>query len=251
MIEENKSNTFSLIKLKRSSGEEREFLIGQPITPEEIKETATVLTQIILDSEPISIFKKHTFEKEFTKIYDSIQNHSILIKACYLAKDPVTNKIIGVSYGRDMTYMFTKEKLDAYEFPLLVLLWKQYVDRFEEKYTKDTKIFRVQYVAVDREYYGFGLGKILVENVLNSAKEGGFRLVAYEASNLFSLKVARDVGFEIQSSIIYDEYIEETEQGNVYPYKGINDWFKQFITENTGKIVETPAPEIVLLTQEI
>ena len=251
MVEENKSSDFSKIKLKRSSGEEREFLIGRPITPEEIKETATVITQIILDSEPLAIFRKHTFEKKFSFIYDSIQNNSVLIKACYLAKDPDTSKIIGVSYGQDNTYMFTKEKLDAYDFPLLVLLWKQYVDRFEEKHTKDTKILRVHYVAIDREYYGFGLGKILVENVLNSAKEGGFRLVTYEASNIFSLKISRDLGFEIQCSYLYDEYIEETEQGNTYPYKGINEWFKQFITEKTGKTIENPASELVFLTQEI
>ena len=251
-MQEKDVQIFNKIKLSRKE-EEREFLIGIPSSAEEIKEAITILTKLILDSEPMAIYTNLTFEERFKFLFSDIITKSLPINAFSIAKDLMTNKIIGVCYGIDDTHMFTEGALQEYDkhFHLGVCLWRKYVKTFEEKYHEDTKICRIQYVCVDREYYGFGLGKMLVSQIIAAARGHGFQLMAYEASNIFSLSLAKQIGFIQQCSYIFDECGEETPEGVTYRYKGINEWYEQFIQEKTGKSIKSPALEFVFLTQEL
>ena len=130
----------------------------------------------------------------------------------------LTQKIVGIAYGVDNTHMFKEDNLDIFiGSGIAISFWKKYVQKFEEKYNPDAKIWTIHSVCVDKEFYGFGLGKILVLEVINSAREKGVQLLTYEATNLISEGVAKACGFVRESSFIYDEYCERGTQEDIYP----------------------------------
>ena len=108
-------------------------------------------------------------------------------------------------------------------------------------------------IGVREEFRGFGLGAILVQKVIDRAKELNFKLISYEASNIFSLNLALSLRFQIQCSILYDEYEEEEKgEGNRigFPFKGINLMYREFL-KGKDKIIDNPAEEYIFLTLKL
>ena len=60
---------FYKINLSRNDGIKKQFSIGLPKTSEEIKKTAIILSKLTIESEPLSCFLRHTFDKKFEHIY--------------------------------------------------------------------------------------------------------------------------------------------------------------------------------------
>ena len=261
MVEEPK---LSIIETKNKNGNEVRVILTQPETAEEIEEAAKVLTLIFITDNPTFLYRKATYEKTYPLMHNGILNESIPIKACYILKDTKSQKIIGVCCARDFSSQYNIENLAKHEQTYIsnnmpryvVKLWKKYRVIFENNYSHElTRILRIRFIGITKEFQGLGLGSILLQAALERGKEMGYELATYDAANLMSKLLAEKNGFVSECSIQYEDYsmevIEDGEKVVKYPLKGINEFITKFIEEQTGRLIVDPAKEVVLMTKKL
>nr|XP_022918357.1 dopamine N-acetyltransferase-like [Onthophagus taurus] len=73
------------------------------------------------------------------------------------------------------------------------------------------KAISLDMLSVNPNYRGKGLAKIMIEKVINFAKEKGFKLIRIDCTSLFSTKAALNLGFESVYRIKYAEYKDDGE----------------------------------------
>ena len=260
MVEE----TDKIIRICKKKESEVEFEISAPNSIELMKESGIILSEIISSTEAIHIYQNATPGDILPCIEEALIYEALPLKTCYIARDLSTKRIIGVCFGRDFTHQLNTQNICKYEdilremrSDLLTLTaWKLYLPKFNAEYNSpDTKVFRVQVLGVRKEYWGYGLGKILLNALLQRAKSLGYTLAIYEATNLFSMRLALHLRFRREFGINYEKYMEVGGNHHIilisYPFKGINQRMILFGKENNLQVVGNPAEEFVFLTLDM
>ncbi|XP_054263365.1 arylalkylamine N-acetyltransferase 1-like [Macrosteles quadrilineatus] len=133
-----------------------------------------------------------------------------------MAIDKNTLEVCGVSLNgvclpgdiqkeRDKLEKMTDEKFKRI-FTLLYDL-NESLDLFS-KYNAD-KIFDARILSVDSNYRGKGLGKGLIMQAVNVAREHDFKVIKGDATGMFSQKILISLGFELVHELKYADHVDE------------------------------------------
>lgn len=126
------------------------------------------------------------------------------------------DKIVGMLAFGKITRTYSQESLDESE-TTTNLKWKDilkfmsYIESKSnvcERFDVDEAL-HIHSTAVDKEYRGRAIGKLLFAECFRIAKERHFRLVSAECTSVYSVRIAESLGMRHVSTVTYDEYNEK------------------------------------------
>jgi len=171
----------------------------------------------------------------------SLSSRSFRVFAAHYLKDAardklsvvatVNDKVVGVCFNNDLAepeadgFLEQMQALDYYGYSILFQILDDLDVKLVDEMTKKQlmskgNVFHVYMIAVDGQFGQRGIGKQLLRESVDIAKQRGFKYAMAEVTNDYSMKAFKKSGFEVYDTISYPDWQYPAESG-VCPYKGI------------------------------